>query len=69
MIESFKHCTKFNNGSIVKHVMCEDEVGMITGITIRPNNSVIYAVTWEDSLTETNHYEIELALAEKKITA
>ena len=50
----------FQLGDIVFLRVCEErDAGMVTGICLRPDNTVIYYVSW-GSGGESGHYAIEL---------
>jgi hypothetical protein len=52
---------RFPMGSIVfLKVKSDREAGMVTGILVRPDESLLYYVTWENGYDEDSHYEIEL---------
>ena len=57
---------KYKWGDVVHLRVDEDQSGVITGITYRPDGHV-YLVTWSD-FTERTHFECELC-AEKSFSS
>lgn len=52
--------SEFWNSDIVFLRVAKDRTpGMVTGVTIRPNGSIIYEITWGGSVT--NHFDCELS--------
>lgn len=51
---------EFQLGEMVYLKANENFAGILTGITLRPNNGIIYHVTWQDSCERT-HYDVELS--------
>lgn len=43
----------------LSNILSDIEIGIVTEFELRPNNLIIYVVTWKDG-TSTNHYDFEL---------
>lgn len=51
----------FNLGSSVYLKLNHEKKGMITGLTVRPGNVMLYLVTWTDPIEELEHWACELS--------